>query len=82
MCDPKFDLTGPVTAHSILLFRLTGSRIVERLLSLVQGLYLAYLPPFVLLWERRATDKLFLRLSISLQCTEYLRVNNNADSKY
>ena len=35
MCDPEFDLTGLVTAHWKLLFRLTGSRMFERLLSLV-----------------------------------------------
>ena len=81
MCDPEFDLTGPVTAYSMLLFRLTGSRMFERLLSLVQRLgwlYLVYLPPFMLLWERRGTGAVFKALYFA----SMYRIFNNAPFKY
>ena len=75
MCDLEFDLTGPVTAHSVLLFRLTGFRMFERLLSMVQRLgwlYLVYLPPFMLLWERRGTEAVFK----ALYCASMYRIFN------
>ena len=81
MCDLEFDLTGPVTAYSMLLFRLTGSRMFERLLSLVQRLgwlYLVYLPPFVLLWGRRGTEAVFKALYFA----SMYRIFNNAPFKY